>query len=109
MHNIVYIVRLPAVGRSCFERSGYRASSLLFIYYVGIMKHVVQHVRSHLKGHINDHQHHYLFGLFGGFALFKLFLLLTGITVVQYTIFATAQEEEPIEDPNPIIEMIDDE
>lgn len=38
----------------------------------------------HFTGHIKYYHRHYLFGIFGGFAVFKLFLLLMGITFVQY-------------------------
>ena len=40
-------------------------------------------------GHIKDYHKHYLFGVFGWFAVFKLFLLLMGITFVQYTSIQT--------------------
>lgn len=55
------------------------------IKYVYILLCIMKNAITHLKGHIKDYHRHYLFGIFGGFALFKLFLLLMGITVIQYT------------------------
>jgi len=70
------------------------------------MKQVVHHVRSHLVWHIRDHKHHYVFGVFGGFALFKLFLLLSSIPILQYMVFANAPD--PIDEPTSLVEEISD-
>jgi len=51
------------------------------------MKSLFSSVHSHIK----HHHKKYLFGIFGGYAVVKLFLLLLGLSVVQYsynTIFA---------------------
>jgi len=44
-----------------------------------------------LHRHIKAHHKKYLFGIFGGFAVVKLFLLVVWLTVVQQTIMTNAQ------------------
>jgi len=45
------------------------------------MKHILHHVHSHIK----RHHRKYLFGLFGGYAVAKLFLLVLWLSVVEYS------------------------
>jgi len=49
------------------------------------MKHSLRHIHRHITRHIKAHHKKYLFGLFGGFAVVKLFLLVLGLSVVEYT------------------------
>ncbi|MCX6824269.1 MAG: hypothetical protein NT085_04020 [candidate division SR1 bacterium] len=49
------------------------------------MKNILHHVHSHIK----RHHRKYLFGLFGGYAVAKLFLLILGLSVVQYSYNST--------------------
>jgi len=49
------------------------------------MKNVFHHVHHHLK----HHHKKYLFGVFGGFAVVKLFLLVLGLSVVEYSYNST--------------------
>ena len=49
------------------------------------MVHALRHIHRHLK----DHHKKYLFGIFGGYAVVKLFLLVFGLSVVQYAYHTT--------------------
>jgi len=51
------------------------------------MKNIFHHVHRH----ITDHHKKYLFGIFGGFAVVKLFLLVIGLSVVQHWVVTNAQ------------------
>jgi hypothetical protein len=42
-----------------------------------------------LHCHIKHHHKKYLFGIFGGFAVVKLFLLVIGLSVVEYSYNST--------------------
>lgn len=53
------------------------------------MKHTFIHIHHHVTRHIKYHHRKYLFGLFGGFAVVKLFLLVIGLSVVEYTYNST--------------------
>lgn len=49
------------------------------------MKNTLRHIHRHVLSHIKQHHKKYLFGVFGGFAVVKLFLLVLGLSVVEYT------------------------
>lgn len=53
------------------------------------MKNTLLHMHHHITRHIKHHHRKYLFGLFGGFAVVKLFLLVIGLSVVEYTYNST--------------------
>lgn len=53
------------------------------------MKNTISHFNHHLTRHIKHHHKKYLFGLFGGFAIVKLFLLVIGLFFVKYTYIST--------------------
>jgi hypothetical protein len=53
------------------------------------MKQTLLHLHHHISRHIQDHHKKYLFGIFGGFAVVKLFLLVLGLSVVEYSYNST--------------------
>ena len=62
-----------------------------------IFPHGIKHITRHVKTvtcHLQKHHKKYLFGMFGGFALVKLFLLVFGFSLVSYTTISTFAELE---------------
>ena len=68
------------------------SSIYLFVSY--LMKNVFHHHIKKLHKHINKHKHKYLFGIFWGYAVVKLFLLLLWVSVVEYTRSSTFAQLE---------------
>ncbi|MEI6673422.1 MAG: hypothetical protein WCL02_09345 [bacterium] len=52
----------------------------------------MKNVFHHLHRHIKKHHKKYLLGIFGGFAVVKLFTLILGLTVIEYTTTSTFAE-----------------
>lgn len=51
--------------------------------------YLLHHHAKRLHHHVKKHHKKYLFGIFGGFAVAKLFLLVAGLSVVEYSVTST--------------------
>lgn len=59
-------------------------SILTYKYILSLLYQLMKNVFSHVHHHIKHHHKKYLFGLFGGFAVVKVFLLLLGFSALEY-------------------------
>lgn len=62
---------------------------IVYYYYLSVEHFTMGKTLRHLHTHIKHHHKKYLFGIFGGYAIVKLFLLLFGISFVQYAYHQT--------------------